>query len=40
VIYLVNKKTGQTVGTSIPRVVVAEPTKRIITAFPSGGQCK
>ncbi|MFI5953438.1 hypothetical protein [Cryptosporangium sp. NPDC051539] len=39
VIYLVDKNTGRTVSTSIPRVAVAESTKRIITAFPSKEQC-
>ncbi|TQS44521.1 hypothetical protein [Cryptosporangium phraense] len=40
VVYLVNKNNARTVGTNIPRVVVAESTKRIITAFPSNEQCK
>ncbi|MFG1925627.1 hypothetical protein [Cryptosporangium sp. NPDC048952] len=40
VVYLVDKTTAKTVGTNIPHVVVAESSKRIITAFPSKEQCK
>jgi hypothetical protein len=39
-IYLVNKRTGQTIGTKIPRVGVSERNKRVLTAFPSNSQCR
>jgi hypothetical protein len=38
-IYLVNKRTGQTIGTKIPRVAIRQKDARVITAFPTNSQC-
>ena len=39
VIYLVNIRTNRLVGTKIPKVVVSETNKRVITAYPTNTQC-
>lgn len=39
-IYLVNKRTGKTVGTNKPRTILSAGSTDIITAYPNSRQCK
>lgn len=40
IIYLINKKTGRTVGHTYPNVSVSAGNKNVITAYPAGSQCR